>query len=221
MADQLATPADLASLLERDDVDNYKAALLIEMATAIVQQACGGQRIVQVVDDVLEITGYADSWLVLPQIPVTAVSSVTIDGDVITDWKKFGDKLFRKIGWQNDLGWQNRYGWPGYGYYDDYWSGFDPVTGAHTTSFGQQPSAIVVTCTHGYAPGSQDLQLGRQAVLSLCAGAYGNPTAATSEHIDDYSVTYDAMVARMEAAPHLKAALLKKYGRRAALVRIG
>jgi len=187
MADQLATPEDLASLLERDDIDTYKATLLIEMATAIVQQACGGQRIIQVVDDPLEIMGLTDSWLALPQIPVTAVSSVTLDGEAITDWKKFGDRLFRKVGWQNDLGWQNRTGWPLWdSYYSDYFPGYDPITGAHTQSYGQEPSAVVVTCTHGYAPGSQDLQLGRQAVLSLCASAYANPTGATSEHIDDY-----------------------------------
>lgn len=220
MADQLATAADLESLLGTT-LDAGKATLLLEMATAIVQGICGGQRIVQVVDDELTLTSYSDSWLSLPQIPVTSVSSVTIDGDVITDWKLFGDKLFRKIGWQNDLGWQNRYGWPGYGYYDDYWSGFDPVTGAHTTSFGQQPSTVVVVCTHGYPTGAQELQLGRSAVLSLAATGYNNPTGATSEHIDDYSVSFDAMSARMEASTFLKAQLRKQYGRRAGVVRIG
>jgi hypothetical protein len=226
VADQLATPADLASLLERDDIDTYKATLLIEMATAIVQEACGGQRIVQVVDDVLTVAGYSDSWLPLPQLPVVAVSSVTIDGVALSSdstvsdhWKKFGDRLFRKCGWQNDLGWWTQYGqWydgPSWQYYNT------SFTGAHRHGYGQEPSTVVVTYTHGYAPGAQELQLARQACLSLCAGSYANPTAVTSEHIDDYSVQYDAMIARMEAAPHLKAALAKKYGRRAALVRIG
>lgn len=211
MADQLATPTDLAALLQ-SDVDTSTATLLIEMATAIVQQACGGQRIVQVVGDVLTMGCYSDSWLDLPQIPVTAVASVVLDGVTLTantDYKLIGNRIWRRYGWQANLGypWDWSYSWahatipPGY-----------PV---------QEPSTVVVTCTHGYAAGSQDLQLARSAVLSLARSGYSNPSGASSESIDDYSVTFDAMVAQMDAAPHLKAALNKKYGRRVGLVRIG
>lgn len=214
MADQLATPADLASLVQ-GDVDTSTATLLIEMATAVVQQAAGGQRIVQVVGDVLTMGCYSDSWLDLPQIPVTAVASVVLDGTLLTagaDYKVVGNKIFRRTGWQSNTGypWDWQYGgnWPpgalippGY-----------PV---------QEPSSVVVTYTHGYAAGSQDLQLGRGAALSLAKGGYSNPSGASSESIDDYSISFDAMSAQMDAAPHLQAALAKKYGRRAGLIRIG
>lgn len=213
MADQLATPSDLASLLQ-SDVDTSTATLLIEMATAIVQQACGGQRIVEVVGDIATLGGYSDSWLDLPQIPVTAVTTVVLDGTTLTagtDYKLVGNRIWRRYGWQANLGypwdWQYVRSWPSAMIPAGY-----PV---------QEPSAVVVTNTHGYATGSQDLQLARSAVLSLAKAGYSNPSGATSESIDDYSASFDAMASRMEAAPYLKAALAKKYGRRAGLIRIG
>jgi hypothetical protein len=203
MADQLATPEDLASALERDDVDESKAILLVECATAVVQEAAG-QRIVQVVDDPFEIMGTSDSWLALPQIPVTAASAITIDGAATTHWKKFGDRLWRSHGWQRNLGCS--------------WSS---CNGVHDHGCGPEPSAIGGIYTHGYAPGAQELQLGRGAVLSICTAAYGNPAGVKAEKIDDYAVTYAVLSGQMDASPYLAAALRKKYGRRGGLVRIG
>jgi hypothetical protein len=211
VADQLATPQDLSSLLQ-SDLDLSSATLLVEMGTAIVQQAAGGQRIVQIVGDVVTLGAYSDSWLDLPQIPVTSVASVVLDGVTLTagtDYKLIGNRLWRTNGWQANLGypWNWPYAWPHATLPPGY-----PV---------QEPSTVVVTYTHGYAPGAQELQLARSAVLSLAKAGYANPSGANSESIDDYSVTYDAMAARMEAAPHLKTALAKQYGRRVGLVRIG
>lgn len=215
MADQLATPSDLASLLQ-SDVDTSTATLLIEMATSLVQQACGGQRIIQVVDDTITIGGTTDSWLDLPQLPVTAVSSVTRDdGEPVTvgtgnnaDYKLVGNRIWSRCGWQANLGWPAGY-----------------LTNAgrvmRVGDSWQSPTLVTVTYTHGFAPGSQDLQLARSAALALAKAGYSNPGGASSESIDDYSVSYDAMASRMEASPHLKAALAKKYGRRAGLARIG
>ncbi len=194
MADQLATIADLASALQQG-VDNSTATLLLECATAVVQEAAGGQRIVQVVDETLNILGLSGSWLDLPQIPVTAVASVTLDGSLLTvgtldptHYKLRGNRLWRTDGWQT------------------YWG---------------QPSDVVVVHTHGYAAGAQELQLARSAVLSLTKSCYANPSGVTSEAIDDYNVAYQAMSAQMETTPFVKAALRKKYGRRGGLVRVG
>jgi hypothetical protein len=168
--------------------------LLIECATAVVQEAAGGQRIVQVSGETLNVLGLSDSWLDLPQIPVSSVASVTLDGTALTsgilpaNYKLRGNRLWRTDGWQTYVG---------------------------------QPSDVVVVNTHGYAPGAQELQLARSAVVSLAKGQLVNPSAVTSESIDDYSVSYNAMSAQMEMAPFLKAALAKKYGRRAGLVRLG
>lgn len=215
MADQLATPSDLASYLQAD-VDLSTATLLIECATAVVQEAAGGQRIVQVVGDTISILGTSDSWLPLPQIPVTAVTSVTMDGTALTagtDYKVFGNKLWRKQGWQSN------YGWPweleGIG---SPWYNYAPPS--LTWPF-QEPSALVVVYTHGLPPGDQRLQFARSVALGLARSVYANPAGINSESIDDYSVTYERITAQMEASPHLRAAVAKKYGRRAGLARIG
>lgn len=211
MADQLATPGDLASFLQQD-LDLSTATLLIECSTAAVQQAAGGQRIVEVVGDVCSILSTSDSWLDLPQIPVTAVTSVVLDGVTLvegTDYKVLGNRLWRAQGWQTNIGWV--YGWD----WRPSWSSLGTPWGA------QEPSLSVITYSHGYAAGAQNLQLGRSAALSVARGGYTNPSGATGEKIDDYAVSYDAMAAAVEASPYLKAALRKAYGRRGGLVRIG
>ena len=193
MADQLATPEQLASALQQN-LDASTANLWLNAATAVVQEAAGGQRILQVAGDTAELMGTTESWLALPQTPVTAVTSVTLDGDTVTagtttgTYRKRGARLWRDSGWSADI---------------------------------YAPSAVVVVYTHGYAIGAQELELARSAVLGLSKAAYVNPSGAKSEAIDDYRVAYEAVAAALEASPNLKAALRRKYGRRAGLVRIG
>ena len=193
MADQLCTPEDLASALQ-SDLDLATATLWTEVCTAVVQEAAGNQRILQVVGDVLTIVGSPRQWLNLPRIPVTAVASVTLDGTTLTagtagsaatTYRRVGNKLWRGAGWHT------------------YW---------------YEPSAVVITHTHGYAAGSQDLQLARGAVIGLAKMAYSNPSGVVSEKIDDYAVAYEKAAAAMDASPHLRASLHKKYGRRGALI---
>lgn len=190
MADQLCTPEDLASLLQKD-LDAYQAIMLIECSTAVVQEAAGNQRIVQVVDDPGETMGLTDAWLQLPQIPVTALSNVELDGEALTvgtDFKRFGSRLWRRCGW---------------------------------AACWQEPSTVTYISTHGYADGAQELQLGRNACLSLIRSVVDNPTGFTREAIDDYSVAFDAMNNAMQANDNLRAALLRRYGIGAGIVRIG
>lgn len=193
MADQIATPDDLASFLQQD-LDASTANLLLNCATAVVQEAAG-QRIVQVVNDPLTVMGTTDSWLALPQIPVTAVASVTLDGVTLTAsaagvdagaYRRHGSRLWRTNGWQTYTG---------------------------------EPSTVVVTCTHGYQAGDYRLQLAVAHALALCAPFYDNPSGASSVKIDDYAATYAAMQAAMQAAPGGRAALRKAYGRRGAFSR--
>ena len=69
------------------------------------------------------------------------------------------------------------------------------------------------TYTHGLAPGDQKIQLARSVSIGLASGAYANPTGASREAIDDYSVQYEAMSSRIEASPHLVSLLRRQYGR--------
>lgn len=196
MADQLATPEQLASALQQD-LDASTANLWVNAATAVVQNAAGGQRILQVVDDTATLLGTTDSWLDLPQIPVTAITSVTLDGTALTlgvagsggtTYRRKGNRLWRGDGWQTYVG---------------------------------EPSDVVVVNTHGYAAGAQELEMARGSVLGLAKQAYINVSGASRERIDDYEVAFEAVAAVLEAAPNLKAALRRQYGRRAGLVRIG
>ncbi len=50
-------------------------------------------------------------------------------------------------------------------------------------------------------------------MLSLAAGAYSNPSGATRETIDDYTIAYDGAAARLEASQFVVLALRKQYGR--------
>lgn len=196
MADKLATAEDLASILQDSAVDASTADLLLECATAVVQAAAGGQRIVQVEDD--EVTLYLDDYddvgyLTLPQRPVTAVSTVLIGETAVTDYyPQFSrNRLYRADGWRSTL-----------------------------VLYGDQPSTVTVTYTHGYAPGDQRLQLARSATLMLASRGYVNPTGAIREQSDDYAVQYAEMVARMEAHPNLTRSLRAHYGSASSSVRL-
>lgn len=194
MADQLATPSDLASLLQKD-VDTASATLVVEACTAVVQTAADGQRIVLVTNEAATVIGTTGQWLRLPQFPVASVSTVTLDGVALTaglpgsgttTYRLVGDRLWRGCGWQTYCG---------------------------------EPSTVSFVYTHGYAAGAQELQIGRGAVLSLGRGLFENPSGAASEKIDDYAVTYAAAEAALEASPALKAAIRKQYGPKARMVR--
>lgn len=194
MSDLLATPEDLASLLQRSDLDLATATLALEASTSIVQEAAGGQRILRVVDATYVIP--VNSWsnyLRLPQRPLVSVTSVVLDGVTIAagtaigTYRIVGDRLYRSCGWLSTV---------------------------------CEPSLATIVATTGLAPGDQGLQLARSSALSIAAGAYENAVGATSEKIDDYAVTYAAASAAMAAAPALRAALRRQYGRRAGLVSI-
>ena len=189
MADKLATPEDLAALLQQD-LDASTAALCLEAATALVQ-AAAGQRILQVEDDEVVLLGGTSNYLELPERPVAAVASVSLDGTAVSagtasgTWRLSGTTLYRDTGWYSEL---------------------------------YVPAAVTVTYTHGYPTGHQALQLARHATLSLARAAYANPSGAAREQIDDYSVAFESASAALEAAPAVRAALRRQYGRRASFV---
>lgn len=98
MAQQLATPEELASVLQTD-LDASTANLLLEMATGIVQAACGQLLIeTEVTGELVDITRQT-FWLELANKPITRVDAVELDGTAITDWSLRKQKLFRPGGW--------------------------------------------------------------------------------------------------------------------------
>lgn len=185
MADTLATPQDLAALLQLDYASLSAAQqaamqLLVEIATAKVQRAAGGQRILEATDKaVLTVAPcHRDPYLALPQQPVQTVSAVEINGTATTDYHLLDGMLWRRCGW-------------------------------NATS---DPATVTVTYKHGYAAGSQALELARDVVLSLARLGYGNPGGTIAEAVDDYRVQYAEADARMEMTRYQREALAAAYG---------
>lgn len=193
--DRLATVDDLMRMPGVPaDLDPDEAGLLLEVVTAVVQSAAGGQRILEVVDD--EVTLYAghSSLLRLPQQPIRSITSVTADGVARAvgsgargTWRRAPSGIWRDCGWIRS---------------------------------SQYEVPVTVVYSHGYAVGEQGLQLGRSAVLSITRGIAQNPTGATRMAIDDYQEAYDRASSVLEASTALAGALRRQYGRRAGSVRV-
>lgn len=186
MADTLATPQDLAALLQLDyeglsDAGKATLQLLVEMATAKVQRAAGGQRIVAGTSTaVLHVApGDRDPYLTLPQAPVRSVSAVAINGTATDEYHLFGSALWRRCGWNASR---------------------------------CEPATVTVTFEHGHPAGSQALVFAKDATLALARLGYGNPSGAISESIDDYSVTYEEADARMQMTEPMRRAIADAYG---------
>jgi hypothetical protein len=189
MADQLATPQDLASFLQLGAYDALSTAkqetltMLVELATAKVQRAAGGQRIVAATTygAIIDLPyGYSDAYVPLPQQPVRSVIAVRMDGTALTDTYLRSGMLWRYAAWRS-------YSWTA-------------------------PPQLSVDFEHGLLDGSQSLQYARSTVLELSRGGWGNPTGATSKAIDDYRVTYAEADARMVLPQPTADAIAAQYG---------
>lgn len=100
MADMLATAADLRALLgeTEETFPDEQANLILEVASGAIQ-AAAGQQLLAVDGDAFQLLGDTESWFTLPQRPVNDVSLVKVDGVTVTDYKRFGDRLWRRCGW--------------------------------------------------------------------------------------------------------------------------
>lgn len=188
MADQLATPQDLASFLQLGAYASLTAekqatlTMLVELATAKVQRAAGGQRILAATTTgaVIDLeSGYCDQYVQLPQLPVQSVASVTLNGTAVTDYYLRRHALWRLVGW---------------------------------SGYTSTPPQVITTYAHGHATGAQKLQTARNYVLELARGGWGNPLGQTSKAIDDYRVTYAEADARMVLPPAAEEAIAAEYG---------
>jgi hypothetical protein len=188
MADQLATPQDLASFLQLGAYASLTAAkqativMLVELATSKVQRAAGGQRILEATSTgtVIDLPpGYDDQYVPLPQRPVRSVASVLLNGTAVTDFYVRSHSLWRLSGW---------------------------------TGWSSVPPQITTTYGHGHPAGSQALQFARTTVMELARGGWGNPLGQTSKAIDDYRVTYAEADARMVLPQPTVEALAQQYG---------
>lgn len=155
-----ATAEELASLLQRD-LDTATAELVLDLASAAIR-ADVDQQIDQVEDDTVTIDPPAARALLLPELPVTAVTAVKIGAvELVADtdysWTPAG--IIRRTGTAvtvNDLtvdGWR----------------------------WGTAPKSIEVTYSHGYPAGHRHLDTCRSVCLQAAARAYLNPEQVISK----------------------------------------
>lgn len=74
----------------------------LTVASAMVREAAG----VPILQTTSTVTlgGTCGQWLPLPGQPIQSVSSVSIDGTAVTDWRVSSGQLWRRGGWQADDG---------------------------------------------------------------------------------------------------------------------
>jgi hypothetical protein len=91
----LATAADLD--VKGVEVTNTELVnLMLAAASSVIRDAAGST--ISQATSTISVLAPQGRWLTLPG-PVTAVTSVLIDGTAVTDWKLVGGLLWRACGW--------------------------------------------------------------------------------------------------------------------------
>lgn len=194
----LATVADLTARgVTVAEAEIPLVGTYFESVSSAVRDAAGVP-ISQAVSTVV-LAGTGDRLLRLPGLPVTAVASVKLDGEAITDWvlKRTLGGLWRACGWQAR------------------------VCG--------EPSEVEVVQTHGLPVVPADLvdlvcRITAAILVAYRAEAGGTGLAAKdirAERIGDYQVTYgdDGRLTELELPEYLRERLAARFGGGAAVVR--
>lgn len=170
-------------------LESYLAA-----ATASVRDAAGVP--ISQTTSTVDIEGRASPWLRLPGAPITAVSTVELDGETITDYRLRTTDLWRRRGWLSTCG--------------------EPslVTVTYTHGMPTVPADIV----------SLVCRIAAQTLVSYRSSDGGEGLAAenvTQERIGDYSVSFgdDGAITELELSDRLRTRLAARFGGGAEVVR--
>jgi hypothetical protein len=192
----LATTADLTARgVTVDPADATVYATYLDVASAAVRDAAGSP-ISSTTSTVSGLYGDGDR-LMLPGPPVTAVTTVTIDGTTVTDYKLIDGSLYRDCWWLSPTT-----GCPA------------PVTVTYTHGLPQVPADVVdLVC-----------RMTISAVVAAISASDGSGLAVNdvaSERLGDYSVTYnsEAGVTEMELSDRTRARLRARFGDSVGMVR--
>ena len=185
----LAASSDLSA--RGVDVTNTAlVAVMLAVASATIRNAAQSP----ILSTSSTVTVWAldecDPWLDLPGKPITAVSSVTLDGTLLpaTDYKLVDGRLWRLGGWGG-----SRY---------------------------SEPIAAVIALTHGLAAVPVDIinlvcDLAEAGMKAANTGGISDPRVLV-ESVDDYSVTYrqggQVVASVMELPAMTRDGLRKRFG---------
>lgn len=167
-----ATTDELADWLGYTITETARATLMLEVATGTIQ-SWTRQTIEQVANDSVELQGTWEPVLKLPERPVTSVSSVTLDGTLLTvtdDYVVVKDELRRPNAEYHN--WQA----PS--------SDFYPFT---KTGWGGPSAIVAVTYTHGFATIPDGV---KGVCLSLAGRMFTNPEMAATRVVDAQTFQY-------------------------------
>ena len=178
----LATFSDVEAVTALDlgvDQVHYVERLIELVSAAVVRYT--GQAFTQIVDDTITIRPH-DGFARLPQHPVTAVSSITVYGQVLDaslySWAANGVLHTLAVnGWDQMARDANWYGW-----------NYIPID-----ENGWRPYPITVVYTHGYPDGQapDDVSLVvAEVVAAKLLGGERQANGVISEMIDTYRVQY-------------------------------
>ncbi|MBI0294500.1 hypothetical protein JBE04_08390 [Streptomyces sp. PRKS01-29] len=190
----LATVADLTARgLTVESTETAIVGVYLDVASAAVRDAAGSP--ISQTTSTITLEGEPDPRLRLPGLPVTAVSTVEVDGEPVTDWRLRSGALWRACGWS---------------------SGCEPseVDVTYTHGLPVVPADIVdLVC-----------RIAAAALVAYRSEAGGTGLAAQdvrAERIGDYSVTYgdDGRITEMELPDYLRRRLAARFGGGAAVVR--
>lgn len=189
----LATVADLEALGVAVDASEVNLVEGYLTATSAAVRNAAGSPISQTTSTI-DLEGEPDQRLRLPGLPVTAVATVEIDGEAVTDWRLRSGSLWREQGW----------------------SGCTPseVTVTYTHGLPVVPVDIVnLVC-----------RIATAMLLAYRAAPDGSGLAAREvqqERIGDYFVTYgdDGGITELELPERTRNRLAARFGNTAALLR--
>lgn len=169
-----ATNAELEDWLgyALDASEADRATLILEVATATIQ-AHTRQTISEVATDAVELQGTWEHVLELPERPVTAVTSVSVDGvaQTVTD-----DYLVVKNELRRPNAEYHNWQMPSNDFY--------PFT---KTGWGGPSSIVAVTYTHGFSTVPDDV---KGVCLQLATRNWSNPEAVAMKVIDANTFQY-------------------------------
>lgn len=160
--------ADLITLTEYEQAGGDPDSIVAEFAISAASEMVRGylnQHVSLVEDDVVTLAGTGTRALILPELPVVAINSVTVNGELLVagDYRESRGVLWRLT--SNELG-------------DD---------GVHIVSTWTTGYEVVVDYDHGFAVVPADIQM----VTARLAVAIGADAASTpgmrQETIQDYS----------------------------------
>ncbi|MFF1633969.1 hypothetical protein [Leifsonia sp. NPDC058248] len=184
----LAAPSDVGVLLGRDlSAAEEATALALLVSASAKARNYMRQDITAVADDVITLAGNWGPRIVLPQRPVTAVTSVTVNGTLLKPdayhWDRFGnvDVLSGAAMPDSSTG--------STGKMSNLWgpAGSTHMTYSSGPSWSGPASAVVITYDHGFDTVPAEIA---DEVAGMVAAQMSVPIGVMNEQIGGYKVAY-------------------------------